>query len=95
MESQLFNNLAIFNEAMLLEIGYLMYLFTDYIPEPETRYFFGKVMLYLLYFNVGVNLIVLGVEIAGRAMRSARIYFKIRSLKRARDMAKSLKVHHN
>lgn len=52
-------------------------------------------MLYLLYFNVGVNLIVLGVEIAGRAMRSARIYFKIRSLKRARDMAKSLKVHHN
>ena len=73
MESVLFNNLAIFNELMLLLIGYLMYLFTDYIPVPETRYFFGKVLLYLLYFNVSVNLVVLAIEISSRALRGLRI----------------------
>jgi len=73
MESVLFNNLAIFNELMLLLIGYLMYLFTDYIPVPETRYFFGKVLLYLLYFNVAVNLVVLAIEISSRALRGLRV----------------------
>ena len=81
MESDLFNNLAIFNELMLLLLGYLMYLFTDFIPVPETRYFFGKILLYLLYFNVAVNIIVLAIEIASRAVKGIRIRFKIRKLK--------------
>lgn len=67
---------------MLLLIGYQMYLFTDYIPVPETRYFFGKVLLQMLYFNVAVNLIVLAFEIASRAVRGIKIKLKIRELKR-------------
>ena len=86
MESDLFNNLAIFNELMLLLLGYLMYLFTDYFPTPETRYFFGKVLLNMLYFNVGVNLIVLGIEISGRAIRALKKEFILRKLKKQRDL---------
>ena len=82
MESRLFNNLAIFNELMLLLIGYQMYLFTEFIPIPETRYFFGKVLLYLLYFNVAVNLVVLAFEISSRAYKAVRVKLKIRALKK-------------
>ena len=92
MESGLFNNLAIFNELMLLLIGYLMYLFTDYIPVPETRYLFGKVLLYLLYFNVAVNLVVLAIEISSRAFRGLRIQLKLRQLKKQRELLKKFKV---
>ena len=66
MESTLFNFLAGFNESMLLVMGYLMYMLTDYVPLPETRYYYGKVVLSLLYFNVAVNLVLLGIEIASR-----------------------------
>ena len=66
MESVLFNFLAGFNESMLLIMGYLMYMLTDYVPLPETRYYYGKIVLSLLYFNVAVNLVLLGIEIASR-----------------------------
>ncbi len=58
-----------------------MYLFTDFIPVPETRYFFGKVLLYMLYFNVAVNLVVLAIEIGCRAIHGLKIKFKLRSLR--------------
>ena len=79
MESRLFNNLAVFNELMLLLFGYQMYLFTDFIPVPETRYFFGKILLYLLYFNVAVNLVALAFEISGRAVKNIKQMLKIRA----------------
>ena len=79
MESRLFNNLAVFNELMLLLFGYKMYLFTDFIPVPETRYFFGKILLYLLYFNVAVNLVALAFEISSRAVNNIKKMLKIRA----------------
>jgi hypothetical protein len=39
-------------------------LFTDYVAEPETRYMFGMWLHRLVYFNIAVNLVVLGSEIA-------------------------------
>ena len=74
MESNLFNFLAAFNESMLLVMGYLMYTLTEYVPEPETRYFFGSVLLYLLYLNVAVNIFMLGVEISYRVL----VWFKLK-----------------
>ena len=94
MESRLFNNLAIFNELMLLLIGYQMYLFTEFIPVPETRYLFGKFLLYLLYFNVAVNLVVLAFEIGSRAYKAIRINLKIRALKKQRAIIETFRVSH-
>ena len=52
-----------------------MYLFTDFVPEPETRYKLGKWLLVLLYLNIGMNLVVMGVEVASRTSRWAKRKF--------------------
>ena len=71
----MFNGLAIFNECMLAFMGYQMYLLTDFVVEPETRYILGKFLLVLLYMNIAMNLVVLGVEIAGRTTHWAKRRF--------------------
>ena len=63
LEKPLFNHLAIFNECLLVFMGYQMYLFTDYVIEPEKRYELGKIMLVILYFQITINLVVLGAVI--------------------------------
>lgn len=88
MESALFNFLACFNESMLLAMGYLMYMLTDYVPEPETRYLFGKALLSMLYFNVAINLFMLGVEIAVRIVIWVKFKLKSHNAKIAQDRAK-------
>ena len=88
MDSALFNFLAIFNEFMLLFMGNMMYLLTDFVPLPETRYFIGEVILILLYFNVAVNLIMLGLEVASRFYAWIRLKLRPYYIKRAREKAK-------
>lgn len=75
LESALFNRLAIFNECMLVFMGYQVYLFTDFVPEPETRYILGKFLLVLLYMNIAMNLVVMGTEVANRSSRWAKRMF--------------------
>ena len=69
MEKPLFNALATFNEVVLALMGYQMYLFTDYVPDPETRFSLGKVLLWLVYFDIVVNFIFLSIEIVMRSIR--------------------------
>ncbi len=69
METTFFNVLAVFNECILVWLGYQMYLFTDYVFEPEMRFKLGKVLLGFVYFDIAVNFVVLVVESSGRTMR--------------------------
>ncbi len=94
MESTLFNFLAGFNESMLLVMGYLMYMLTDYVPSPETRYYYGKVVLSLLYFNVAVNLIMLGVEISNRMLDWIKTQLRPYFARKAKERAKQLQIKH-
>ena len=63
MEADHYDFLASFNEAALCLAFYMMLLFTEYVPKPELRYSFGNLFLFLLYINMGLNLILLGFEI--------------------------------
>lgn len=90
MESALFNFLAVFNESMLLVMGYLMYTLTDNVPAPETRYFFGTVLLYLLYLNVAVNIFMLGIEIASRVLAWIKLKLRPYYARKAQERAKQL-----
>ena len=72
MDSKMFNGLAIFNECILVFMGFQMYNFTDYIPNPERRYDLGKYFLGLVYFNIAVNLFVLGIDIIVRIIKAAK-----------------------
>ena len=86
MEEDHFDYLAIFNEAILLVISYLLFLYTEYVPDPEMRYKFGNIMLYLLYINFGVNLLLLIFEIM-RLLKKEFLRFKSH-----RNQRKSRKV---
>ena len=63
MENNVQNALAILNESVLLTCCYLLFLFTDYTPTPELKYYFGYYMLSVLYLDFGVNFILLVREI--------------------------------
>ena len=52
------NTIQIFNEVSLLVICTMMFNFTEHIPNAEERYKIGWIFLYLIYFNVGVNLFI-------------------------------------
>lgn len=63
MDEKRQNILAIFNECVLLVCSYMLLLYTEYVPSPEMRYYFGDYLLYLLYANFGLNIAVLAYEI--------------------------------
>lgn len=72
MDSGVFNILAIFNEFILFLMGYQMYLFTDYVSDLEKRYKMGSVFLGLVYFNIGVNFLVLGIDVSSKTFRTLK-----------------------
>lgn len=63
MEADSYDFLAIFNESVLLISCYLMFLYTEYIPDPALRYSFGNIFLYILYINFGINIFLLLIEL--------------------------------
>ena len=64
----------------------MMFLFTDYIPSPEERYEFGKYFLYLLYFDLAINLIVLALEISKMIKRNCKRCILHRKLRKERKL---------
>ena len=72
MEADHYDFLATFNEAALCLAFYMMLLFTEFVPKPELRYAFGNLFLYLLYMNMGLNLILLGFEIFRMILRNLK-----------------------
>jgi hypothetical protein len=69
MDGYIFDFLVIFNEAVLLLASYLLFLYTEYVPDPELRYKFGNIMMYLLYFNFSLNILLLLIEIVRQIIR--------------------------
>jgi hypothetical protein len=42
------------------------------VPVPEVRYMYGNIFLYVLYIDVGLNLVLLGYEITRMVVRSCK-----------------------
>ena len=53
------NYLEMMNEFLLCILGYFGFLFTGYVPEPESRYVFGYVYISLLALALMFNVFVL------------------------------------
>lgn len=49
------NRIEIFNECCLLCSTYFLFLFTDFVPSPTTRYTLGWAFIGLQIANIGVN----------------------------------------
>ena len=86
MESDIFDFLLCFNEGVLTVCMYLMFIFTDYVGEPETRYYFGYYFLYLFYFNLAINLVLLVYEVTIMVKRECSRYWSHRALRRQRKL---------
>jgi hypothetical protein len=42
------NSIEVINEVCFLACSYFIFLFTDFVPDVETRYNLGKVQIYLV-----------------------------------------------
>jgi len=85
MDSKRHNVLAIFNECVLLVCSYLLLLYTEYVPSPELRYYFGDYLLYVLYINFGFNIAVLAYDIVDIVRMHCKRKLHHRSLKLEKD----------
>ena len=72
MEADHYDFLAVFNEAVLTFCTYMQLLYTEMVPVPEVRYMYGNIFLYVLYIDVGLNLVLLGYEITRMVVRSCK-----------------------
>lgn len=85
-----YNLLALVNEILLLTALTLMFLYSDFVGQPETRYGFGEMLLDLMYFNFAANLVIILFEVLSEPIRQQRLkYKKYRELKRLRKSKKS------
>ena len=66
------NFIQIFNEILVMLVIVTLFLFTDYVEDPETRYRFGGHLNVLLAANVGINLIVLVATIIIQIKKSIK-----------------------
>lgn len=53
------NRMELFNEVMLVSIMYTMQCFSDFIPDPETKYYVGYVSCGLVVFHLLVNVVLM------------------------------------
>ena len=92
MEDNLNNAIHIFNEIMVLVCIWMMFLFTDYVPEPSTKYDLAWYLIYLIVFNITVNLGVFFYTTARQSYTAARGACHKRNVKNAIDKRVKPKV---
>ena len=87
MEADHYDFLCIFNECVLYICIAVSLLFTEFVPEPETRYMFGNYFLYMLYINLGLNMLLLGYEITRQILKFIKRRMHWSKLRKLRDIA--------
>ncbi len=55
-----------------------------FVPVPEVRYMYGNILLYVLYIDMGLNLMLLGYEITRLLVRNIKRRLLHRKLRRER-----------
>ena len=68
------NIIFLFNEGCLFVCTCMMFLFTEYVPQPEDRFTLGWVYLGVLAFNVLGNGVYVGYDVVVQI--KLKIYYK-------------------
>ena len=66
------NFVQIFNEVIILLLVISLVIFTDFIPDPVTRYDRGYTMLYIIGFSIFVNVAILIYSIVSKICTACR-----------------------
>ena len=56
MRDNIQNRMELLNETFVLVFTYHLYLFTDFMTNLELRSTIGKVLVYIVMFNIALNL---------------------------------------
>ena len=75
MNGRINNMIQIFNELVVLICIQCLFLFTNYVPDPSLRYNMGNKVLYLVAYNVLVNLMVLILTLLQKIYRGIRNWY--------------------
>lgn len=76
-DTNLLNDLEIFNEVSILFATYHLFLFTDYAEgDVDLQYLAGWSMVVLSAFNISVNMLVMVVVTAKRGYAGARKFIR-------------------
>ena len=73
MDSSALNKIECFNEMFVLFHGYFLLLFTDLIPDVDTRYDLGNVQMYILLTVVGIDFMIIIYIMVVRILRQIRL----------------------
>ena len=76
------NFIQIINEMFILVATWSLFLFTNYVPDAERRYDYGRAFLYFLAVNFGLNFVCLVWTLGGSIVRGVNGYFKRKAYKR-------------
>ena len=85
------NSIQVFNEWMILSYTIMLMNFTDYNPSPEVRFEIGWFYIYMLYMNIGVNVMVI---LAAMGQKVKQTIKQRNNIKKARE-AIALRNKHN
>ena len=73
------NAVEIINETLLLLCFQLLFIFTDYVEDPELRHKFGYGVLYLIGVVAGLNVVFLLFNLISKIYIKVKQYFARRS----------------
>ena len=76
------------NEAFVLALTYHLYQFTDFMTDLAARDWVGQSMVYITFFNVGLNIAVVAVVSLFDLLRKGKL--KWLALKQQKAIAKRL-----
>ena len=62
-DEEITNRLDMFNEATTVVLLYMIYNFSDLIPDEENRYMVGYFFVAILFGNLSVHLTLIGISI--------------------------------
>ena len=62
-EEDIANKLDMFNEVTTVVLLYMIYNFSDLIPDEENRYLVGYFFVAILFINLSVHLTLIGISI--------------------------------
>ena len=78
--------MQICNEVFVLVCVWLMFLFSNYVPNAETRYDLAYLFLYFVATNMVLNVLYLVFTIVRKIYYASRNYFTRRQAKKDRAM---------
>ena len=82
------NRMEIFNEISLLICSYFLFMFTDFIPDAQTRYLAGWGFIGMAVFNIAVNWLCLFYKVylaASSFLRKKYYTWKFSKLKAIKE----------